>query len=130
VYQLSRLTVDEVVMPERLFTPAPSPAAGAPAANGCPVQAAAPCRPPSDDKGCSALAGIRSVLWPAHAGVALADVPAESRSVTDAEYARDEALYRELLAAENCGQGIDFLEGRYWYRNVRMSRLDRAAQPR
>ncbi len=132
-YQLRELTVDEVATPEDLLTPAPAktpPTAPAGGGRGCPVFAPAPCRSPADDKGCSALAGIRSVLWPAHAGVALGDEPAEGRSVTDAEFARNEALYRELLAAENCGQGIDFVEGRYWYRNVRMSRADRAAQPR
>jgi len=128
--RLSALTVDEVVTPEQLFTPpadkTPTPA-GAVAATGCPAAPAAICRLPAEDNGCSALAGIRSVLWPASTGIALRDVAAEGRQVTEAEYARDRAFYRELRAAENCGQGIDFVEGRYWYRNVKMSHLDRAA---
>jgi hypothetical protein len=128
--QLKALTVDEGVTPVHLFTPPmdkPSTAPGAAAVTGCPVAPAAICRLPAEDNGCSLLVGIRSVLWPASAGVTLRDVPAKGRPITDAEYARDEALFRELRAAENCGQGIDFVEGRYWYRNVKMSHLDRAA---
>ena len=126
LHRLCQLDVVELVTPETLLKPLP--AAAPPAAEGgCPVAPAAICTPRAADSGCSALAGIRSVLWPADGGVALRDVPSSGQSIASEEYAKHEALYRELLAAGGCGDGIDFVEGRYWYRNVRMLHLDGAA---
>ncbi len=111
-YQLSGLSVEEVMTPENRMKLLPDRT------------------PPAPEIGCSSLAGIRSLLWPSNAGLALRTVPADGQAVTSAGYARDERLYRELLAAASCGNGIDFVEGAYWYRNVRMVHVDHAAAPR
>jgi hypothetical protein len=112
LYQLSRLSVDEVLTPENRMKLIPDRT------------------PPAREIGCSSLAGIRSLLWPSSAGLALRSVPRDGQAVTSAGFARDEHLYRELLAAASCGNGIDFVEGAYWYRNVRMVHVDRAASSR
>jgi hypothetical protein len=77
---------------------------------------------------CSPLMGIHGgVRWPAGTAVELAKVPAAGQRVDEQEFAKHPDLYRELLAAGNCGKdvGIDFLDGSTLYRTVRLVRLER-----
>lgn len=128
LYKLSQLVVTELVTPDYLLMAVPAISTAA-AGNGCRGESAAIATPSATGIGCSALSGIRSVRWPANAGVALRSVPGGGQSITSEDYSRHEGLYRELLAAGSCGDGIDFVEGPFWYRNVRMLHLDRASQP-
>ena len=70
------------------------------------------------EPGCSRLAALAAVLWPADAGIRLANVSPIGQAIADGEYAAHDAFYRELLAAQNCG-GVNFIEDGYWYRGVK-----------
>jgi len=70
------------------------------------------------EPGCSRLAALAAVLWPADAGIRLANSAPTGQAIADGEYAAHDAFYRELLAAQNCG-GVNFIEDGYWYRGVK-----------
>jgi hypothetical protein len=78
---------------------------------------------------CSPLMGVRGgVRWPVGTAVELSKVPAAGQRIDEQEFAKHPDLYRELLAAGNCGKdvGIDFLDGSTLYQTVRLVRLEGA----
>jgi hypothetical protein len=85
--------------------------------------------PKATETGCSGLTGLR-LLWPEDAGVALGDVPAAGLELKDREYVRNSGLFRELMAADRCGGGLDYVDGKYWYGRVKMVHRDGALTSR
>ena len=87
-----------------------------------------PIEPPGQETSCSVLMGVQGgLLWPAGMGIELWKLPKAGELISAEEYARHESIYRELLAASQCGPGlgIDFLEGHYLYKGVRLIQVER-----
>ncbi len=66
---------------------------------------------------------IYGMLWPSDAGFALGDVSGQGRPLSKEEYAKHQPLYRELFTSGT--SGLTFIEGRYFYKGVRISLEER-----
>ncbi len=69
---------------------------------------------------------IYGMLWPPGTGIALGEVPANGRPISNAEYAEHQPLFRELFIAGPTGLGL--IEGRYFYQGVRIALDERGGQ--
>ena len=69
---------------------------------------------------------IYGMLWPPDTGIALGEVPANGRPISNAEYAEHQPLFRELFIAGPTGLGL--IEGRYFYQGVRIALDERGGQ--
>jgi hypothetical protein len=79
--------------------------------------------PGVSEPACASAGGPAGLLWPSGAGVELQQVPANGLAVSNEEYAR-QPLYERIF--NSCSSaGFDFVEGRYLYKNVQVTRLER-----
>jgi hypothetical protein len=69
---------------------------------------------------------IYGILWPPRAGIALGEVPANGRPISNEEYAQHQPLFREVFTAGPSGLGL--IEGRYFYQGVRIALDERGRQ--
>ena len=69
-------------------------------------------------------------IWPEGMGVRLGQILDNHQAITNEEYSRHQPLYSDLLYTEigGPGGGVNFIEGRFRYTNVRLTQLERESR--